>query len=343
MSSIAQVKDGQILETISSLNNDSKTSNSSLDKDAFLQLLVAQMKYQDPLEPTSNTEYISQLATFSELEEMQNLTSGMTLQRASGLVGQYVFMKVTDSSGNTSYPEGTVDYVVYENNKAYLSIGENLYSIDDLDTVADSKYVEAGKVADAFVTEMNKLPVPAKVTVDNLESIGNLITVYENMSAYQQDFLGDENTALYEEYVKKFQELAVTPVSSFITEVSKLPAAEEVNSEHIGAIHALINTYDGFTSYQKALINEDSLATYNKLVEKYDELMAETEEKVDEEIVEEIPEESVEENVEEVVEENVEEVAEVVAEEVVTEAEDEELSGEDLEAAIDALLTDTEQ
>ena len=325
MSTIAQIKDGQILESVSSLNKEAKASNSSLDKDAFLQLLVAQMKYQDPLEPTSNTEYISQLATFSELEEMQNLTSGMTLQRASGLVGQYVFMKVTDSSGNTSYPEGTVDYVVYENNKAYLSIGDNLYSIDDLDTVADSNYVQAGKVAEAFVGEMNKLPVPAKVTADNLKSIGDLITVYENMTEYQQDFLGDENKALYEEYVKKFQELAVTPVSSFITEVGKLPAVEEINSEHIGAIHALIKTFDGLNSYQKALINPDSLDTYNKLVAKYDELMAEVK------VEEEIPEESVE------------EVAEAVVEEIIPEVEDEELSGEDLETAIDALFTDTEQ
>ena len=299
MASVAQIKDGQILETVSSLNKDSKTSNSSLDKDAFLQLLVAQMKYQDPLEPTSNTEYISQLATFSELEEMQNLTSGMTLQRASGLVGQYVFMKVTDSSGNTSYPEGTVDYVVYENNKAYLSIGDNLYSIDDLDTVADSNYVQAGKVAEAFVTEMNKLPVAAKVTTDNLEAIGNLITVYENMTKYQQDFLGDENKALYEAYVQKFQELAVTPISSFINEVNKLPAVDEITTENIGAIHALKTTYDGFTYYQRALVNEETTKTYNKLIEKYNELMAE----VDEEVVEE----------------------------------------ENLEAAIDAILADTEQ
>ena len=299
MATIAQIKDGQILETVSSLNKDSKTSNSSLDKDAFLQLLVAQMKYQDPLEPTSNTEYISQLATFSELEEMQNLTSGMTLQRASGLVGQYVFMKVTDSSGNTSYPEGTVDYVVYENNKAYLSIGDNLYSIDDLDTVADSNYVQAGKVAEAFVTEMNKLPVAAKVTTDNLEAIGNLITVYENMTSYQKDFLGDENTAYYEAYVQKFQELAVTPISSFINEVNKLPAVDEITTENIGAIHALKTTYDGFTYYQRALVNEETTKTYNKLIEKYNELMAE----VDEEVVEE----------------------------------------ENLEAAIDAILADTEQ
>ena len=124
MGSVAQVKNGEILESVSRLNKETKTANSSLDKDAFLQLLVAQMKYQDPLEPTSNTEYISQLATFSELEEMQNMTSGMTLQRASSLVGQYVFMKVTDGSGNTNYAEGMVDYVVFENNKAYLSINE---------------------------------------------------------------------------------------------------------------------------------------------------------------------------------------------------------------------------
>ncbi len=76
MSVIAQVKNGQLVESAAKTQEETKKANSSLDKDAFLQLLVAQMKYQDPLQPTSNTEYISQLATFSELEEMQNLTSG---------------------------------------------------------------------------------------------------------------------------------------------------------------------------------------------------------------------------------------------------------------------------
>ena len=84
MSTIAQIKDGQILESVSSLNKDAKASNSSLDKDAFLQLLVAQMKYQDPLEPTSNTEYISQLATFrigrnAEFNKRYDLTESIWL------------------------------------------------------------------------------------------------------------------------------------------------------------------------------------------------------------------------------------------------------------------------
>lgn len=278
MSAIAQVKDGQILESVSSLQKETKASNSSLDKDAFLQLLVAQMKYQDPLEPTSNTEYISQLATFSELEEMQNMTSGMNLQRASALVGQYVFMKVTDSSGNTTYPEGKVDYVVYENNKAYLSINETLYSMDDLDTIADSNYMQASKIAEAFITEMNKLPVAAKVTQDDLPRIEDLITVYENMTDYQQDFLGEENTEIYNGYVEKFQELAVTPVSNFIADLNSLPALEDITADYTGAIYAVMSKYNGFSAYQKSLINEESLKTYNAYAEKYAELTGEVKE-----------------------------------------------------------------
>ena len=65
--------------------------------------------------------------------------------------------------------------------------------------------------------------------------------------------------------------------------LQQLPAVEEVTSEHIGAIHALKATYDGFSYYQRALVNEETTNTYNKLVEKYNELMAEAEEEVVEE------------------------------------------------------------
>ena len=141
MSTFATVVDGVITNQTnpSEKVTASAAEKNNLDKDAFLQLLVAQMKYQDPLEPTSNTEYISQLATFSELEEMQNVSSSMEKSRASALVGQYVFMNVTDSQGVTTYPEGVVDYVVYQGGKTFLSIGEKLYNIDDLDTGGDAE------------------------------------------------------------------------------------------------------------------------------------------------------------------------------------------------------------
>ena len=160
MSSIAHVQNGQIVNqtTAEEKQKAAAIPDNALDKDAFMQLLVTQMKYQDPLQPTSNTEYISQLANFSELEEMQNINTGMEMQRASGLVGQYVFMRTTDSNGHTTYPEGQVDYVVYQNGKTYLSINETLYDIADLDTVADSEYMVASRLYESFVNELSKLP-----------------------------------------------------------------------------------------------------------------------------------------------------------------------------------------
>ena len=51
--------------------------NDALGKDAFLKLLVTQMKYQDPLDPQDNSQYLSQLAQFSALEQMTNVSKGL--------------------------------------------------------------------------------------------------------------------------------------------------------------------------------------------------------------------------------------------------------------------------
>ena len=47
-----------------------------LGQDVFLNLLIAQLKHQDPLEPMESTQFVTQLAQFSELDEMRELTSG---------------------------------------------------------------------------------------------------------------------------------------------------------------------------------------------------------------------------------------------------------------------------
>lgn len=209
MSSIAQYVDGvlQTSKTTTTKTTTSSTSNTSLDKDAFLQLLVAQMKYQDPLEPTSNTEYIAQLASFSELEEMQNLSSGMDLQRASALVGQEVIMKTTSSTGTESFVSGKVDYVVVENGKAFLSINETLYSIDDLDTVCDEEYLAAYKAATTLVESLAKLPTVANTTLSNADAINGILKTYDAMSTYEKSFVATEKQTLIESYRTRLAEL----------------------------------------------------------------------------------------------------------------------------------------
>ena len=155
----AVIENGKIMESAAEKSVKSTASNKNgMDKDAFLQLLVAQMKYQDPLQPTSNTEYISQYATFSQVEQMQNMASTMELSRASALVGEYVNVEIQDSNGDTKTIEGKVDYVTYENGKAYVSIDGESYLADNVKAVVDQEYQSAFELTVAFIKAMNSLP-----------------------------------------------------------------------------------------------------------------------------------------------------------------------------------------
>lgn len=207
----AIIKDGVVQSSTASqisLSATTEAKNSSLDKDAFLQLLVAQMKYQDPLEPTENTEYISQLATFSQLEEMQNMTAGMTLQRASGLVGKEVICKVTNAAtGGTEFVQGPVDYVVYENNKAYVSIDEELYSVDDVYQIIDPQYSDAFNLAKKFVSALASFPGLTELTTDYEEPLAALRETHDGMNSYQKAFISEDTVKLLESYENKMKEL----------------------------------------------------------------------------------------------------------------------------------------
>lgn len=123
----------------SGASND-KAGNSTLGKDAFLQLLVAQMKYQDPLNPSTDTQFVAQLATFSQLEQMQNLSQTSANSQAFGLVGMDVVVRI-DGAGGTTYKTGVVDYVTIKNGQAKLNIEGTEYSIDQLERVIDPTYV----------------------------------------------------------------------------------------------------------------------------------------------------------------------------------------------------------
>lgn len=137
------VVDGKIQTGYTETDQSEKTSGSELGKEAFLQLLVTQLQYQDPLDPTDNSQMVAQLAQFSALEEMQNVVSAVTNSQAMSLVGKNVIIEVGKSSGssNTTTVGGYVDYVQIVDGKAKLSIGGELYDYEDFDMVVDDAYL----------------------------------------------------------------------------------------------------------------------------------------------------------------------------------------------------------
>ena len=116
------------------------TGSNDLDKDAFLQLLVTQMQYQDPLNPGDSTEYMSQLAQYSSLEATMNISTTLDKGNGLNLVGQYVIMNTTDSAGNTDMISGLVEYATVKDGEVLLSINDTYYPASDLDSVVDYDY-----------------------------------------------------------------------------------------------------------------------------------------------------------------------------------------------------------
>ncbi|MCU1716471.1 flagellar hook assembly protein FlgD [Pseudomonas sp. 5P_3.1_Bac2] len=116
MSSVSGVA-GSVLDKYSITNTSGSSSNSAqstsdLGKDQFLNLLVAQLNNQNPLEPQGNGEFIAQLAQFSQVEGIQELNStvGNILSnyqssqalQASSMVGRKVIVPAEQALVDTS-------------------------------------------------------------------------------------------------------------------------------------------------------------------------------------------------------------------------------------------------
>ena len=117
----------------------SAVANKSLDKMAFLRLLVTQLRYQDPMSPMEDKEFVAQLAQFSTLEQMQSLNAGFESFDKSGqatqafaLIGRTVEYADPDSETPIT---GAVSKVTFEDGLPKLNIGTKVIDLGDVVTV----------------------------------------------------------------------------------------------------------------------------------------------------------------------------------------------------------------
>lgn len=283
MATTAHIVDGKIVESnsASSIANSLTKDKSTLDKDAFLGLLVAQMKYQDPLEPTSNTEFVSQYAQFSSLEQMQNMSNGLQLSRASSMVGQIVSVNTVDSNNRPTTIQGKVDFVQFENNKAYVSIGGALYSLDDVIGVADQEYLDAFDLGVELTLAIKKLPKKEYLTLKDKEVIDNLNEIYDGMTDYEKSFIPSSAVAILKECTERIAELVEDQQENYADNLSqsiaKLPALEDLTLEDKETIDKLNKIYSELTDNGKKLVSKEDVEKLKEYTERLKELEKEKE------------------------------------------------------------------
>jgi flagellar basal-body rod modification protein FlgD len=116
------------------------------DQDTFLQLMVAQMKYQDPMNPTDSSQFLSQTAQFTALEKMTDVADQMALLvqsqtafGASSMIGRTV--RWVDDTG--AEQTGTVGGTTFTASGPLLSVGGRAVTLSQVTSIGDDPTLTA--------------------------------------------------------------------------------------------------------------------------------------------------------------------------------------------------------
>lgn len=107
---------------------------SLLDPTTFLTLLVDELKYQNPLDPTSSSDFMSQIAQLSQVEQLQSVSSASQMGEAAGLIGR----TVTATNGAGGSISGVVTGVTNGTSGPLLNVGNSVVALSDVQQIGDS-------------------------------------------------------------------------------------------------------------------------------------------------------------------------------------------------------------
>ncbi len=123
---------GTTAAAASSTGTTSTSSSSTLNTQDFLNLLVAQLTNQDAMNPTSDTEFISQMAQFTTLETMQTMTELVYAQYGASMVGKNVIVAAYDNNGNYSQDQGVVQSVQFMDGDCKVTVNDRSYAMSSI-------------------------------------------------------------------------------------------------------------------------------------------------------------------------------------------------------------------
>ncbi|MCM1004499.1 MAG: hypothetical protein NC408_09180 [Candidatus Gastranaerophilales bacterium] len=126
------------------------------DKNMFLNLMLQQLQNQDPTEPTSNTEWLAQLAQYSSLEQMTSMNEGLEncmnyiaalyndigtsseINQTLSLIGKEVTIKDPEDKSGATKITGKVTEASFEDGTGKVKINDKYYSIANIIAVKEA-------------------------------------------------------------------------------------------------------------------------------------------------------------------------------------------------------------
>jgi len=139
-----------------------QAKDESLNMKDFLNLLVAQMTNQDAMNPMDNTEFISQMAQFSSLQAMTDLSEIAMQGQATSLIGKNVVVASYNNQGMLEVQEGAVQRVTIHSGQTKLYVNDVEYDYSNVmeikeaseTTEIDPVFDMLGKILEG-ITSMN--------------------------------------------------------------------------------------------------------------------------------------------------------------------------------------------
>ncbi|AIQ47859.1 flagellar hook capping protein [Paenibacillus sp. FSL R7-0273] len=116
------------------------TGNSTLGKDQFLKILITQLQNQDPMQPMEDKEFIAQMAQFSSVEQLMNISTQLTamnqsLGSVSGLIGK----DITWNDASTELPKsGNVESIVVSGGIQYAVVGSERIALTNITQIQNA-------------------------------------------------------------------------------------------------------------------------------------------------------------------------------------------------------------
>lgn len=118
--------------------NAGKAPQTTLGQDDFLKILITQLQHQDPTAPMEDKEFIAQMAQFSSLEQIRNMSQSM--QQLSGLIASSEAAQVLGRSvevrDGESLVRGVVEKVV-RGNEPLVSVNGKIYDFSQVESVIE--------------------------------------------------------------------------------------------------------------------------------------------------------------------------------------------------------------